>query len=111
MVHRGRIASKSPSTADCQSVSRRTGYRQKGWRVAARGCFNIGMQSPTKQFIAGIVTTLICIAALTEVPGQVGAVYTAAEAAKHIGENATINDISRSQSTMPGWRNWQTRQT
>jgi DNA/RNA endonuclease YhcR with UshA esterase domain len=50
------------------------------------------MQSPTKQFVAAIVITLICVAALTEVPGQAGAVYAAAEAAKHIGENATITD-------------------
>lgn len=64
----------------------------KGWHVAVRGCFNVGMQSPTKQFIAAIVTTLIWIAGLPDVPGQAGVFYTAAEAARHVGENATITD-------------------
>src|SRR6266567_4448734 len=46
------------------------------------------MKSPTKQFLAAVITLI----GLTIASAQTVAVYNAAEAAKHVGENATVSD-------------------
>lgn len=47
------------------------------------------MQSPAKQSLTAVVIVLVGIASIR---GQTGAVYTASDAGKHIGENATVAD-------------------
>lgn len=47
------------------------------------------MQSPAKHSLAALIFILVATAIVC---GQAGAVYSAAEAGKHIGENATVTD-------------------
>jgi hypothetical protein len=49
------------------------------------------MKSPTGKRI-GFVIAVILLVAITQRVGQCGAPYSAIEAAKHIGENATVTD-------------------
>jgi len=67
-------------------------FLKKGWCVTPEVASIRYMRSPSKKYFAFIVTTLVFGAALTETRGQAAASYNATEAAKHVGENATITD-------------------
>jgi hypothetical protein len=50
------------------------------------------VQTTTRHFIVALAVAFVCFGAIVHLPAQTGTVYTAIEAAKHIGENATVTD-------------------
>jgi DNA/RNA endonuclease YhcR with UshA esterase domain len=52
-------------------------------------CFNRFVQTPARQVLSGLIFILVATAIIS---AQTERVYSASDAAKHVGENATVSD-------------------